>query len=317
MSVTETVPRLLILAFLLGAPCAAGRSGAAGAEASAAIPSRGAPVAVRQEPPHGIEDDLESLIAPLASRDNLTRKKGVRRFRRIVDAAAAERLVGLLPELEPAYRKALADALGSGGPWMPGVLRAVERGGAAGAAACSIVHSALAMRALKDDPPPVLDALSIFGEGAGFAFPGTWPRSVPLDELLDWINFLAVPTHPLVLSPDLGVDAAGGLAVGRTPVSGPAPVVMDLLLMERGLGVRLLETVTLVSRDGRGFRELDARGQDFDRVLLERILRSLSGTRDAACRRAALRALACLDPPGFFEGYLEEIRSGSRGDCLL
>jgi len=260
--------------------------------------------------------DLHSLIDSLVSADRLERERGARRFREAVDSEAAEELVRLLPGADLARRKAVMDALGAGGPWMPGVLRAAGQGGAAGTAAGSILRAALAARPLNDDPPPLLGGLPIFGKSVDLSFPGTWPRAVFLDELLDWINFLAGPTHPLVLSPDLGGGAARSLAVHRSPVSGPAPMAIDLLLMERGLGVIFLQTVTLVTPGGQSSDDLSAHGQEYDRMLLDRIIAVLSAAPDGPCRRAALQALAWLDPPGFFEGYLEDLRTGGRGDCL-
>jgi hypothetical protein len=92
-------------------------------------------------------------------------------------------------------------------------------------------------------------------------------------------------------------------------------MAIDLVLMERGLGVRFLETVTLVTPEGASCSDLSAHSQEFDRVLLDRIIETLAD-RSSAGRRQALQALAWLDPPGFFEGYVQELRSGGTGDCL-
>jgi len=230
----------------------------------------------------------------------------------------AERLVSRLDTFSPALGSALIGVMGNGGPWMPGVVRALEAPGETKASVRRILRAALMSRPRADEPLPLLDELQIFGDGVDLHFPGTWPRAVGLREFLDRVNFVAAPSHHFVLDPCLADDDIP--PIDCAPPAGPAHMVIDFVLMERGLGVRRFETVLLVTRDGGSCHGLSAHDEEFDRDLLDRIIDALADRpATAPSRRCAIQALAALGIPGFFDGYLNGLLEGpqtARDECL-
>lgn len=189
---------------------------------------------------------------------------------------------------------------------MPGVVRALDRSSSVKPFVGRILRTALLNRPRGDDPLPLLDELQIFGIGVDLRWRGTWPGAVSVDQFLDRINFEANPSHLFVLDPSL---AEGEIPpIERPPPAGPARMVIDFVLGERGLGVRRLETVLLVTEGGRSCHGLSAHDEEFDRILVDRIVdRLASQPATAASRKAAIGALAALGIPGLFDGYLREL----------
>jgi hypothetical protein len=260
---------------------------------------------------------LERLFPLLLSASRLEREDAALLFRAGLDSSSAEDLVVAMPGLPPALRKTLEELLGAGGPWIPGVAAAARRGGEAAAQAQAILLLALRKRPLADESSSSVGVADLFVDGVTLDFRGAWPGPVPLGELLDRINLLTGPSRPIVLSPEL----AGPVApVKEKPCSGPAPMVVDLLLAERGLGLKLLDTVALVVPGENGCFELDRENPEFDALLVKKVVLALSlpeaGGGGVAVRREALRALSWLEIPGFFEGAFRNVRAGDRGDCL-
>ncbi len=267
--------------------------------------------------------DLSPRFGELLSQDAALREKEARRFKELLgkapgeNRAGAEEILARLPAFPSGVRIELRGQLALGGPWMPGVLNALNRGGKTAREAASILRTSLEHRALKKIPPPRFGTFRLFGESVGFDFRGTWPGSVPLDLFLDRVNAHADPVYPFVLSPELGREASLKMALTEPPPSGPAPMVVDFVLMERGLGVMLLESVALVTRDGKACSKLSSEDQEYDAFLLDKIIRSCSGTGSRSReRRTAVRALAHLDIPGFFEGYFLRFLCGDRTASL-
>lgn len=262
-------------------------------------------------------DGLFDLLPTLVSEDDRERLVAAARFREKLDAESACELVLRLDRFDLPLRAAVIDVLSGGGPWMPGVLDALRRDPKTLDHARIIIRGALGQRPVDEDPPPLLDAMRVFPEGLRLDFMGTWPGPVPLADFLDHVNFTVRPACAFALSPEL----AGKAVVYERPLSGPAQVVLDFELQQRGLGLRLLESAVLVTPEGGGSRDLAASEQEFDTVLLDRIIDVIADPgADRRKLQAAMRALACLDPPGFFEGYYRllrassRVRDGSRGD---
>ncbi len=259
----------------------------------------------------------DSLLPLLISANRREREEACLLFRAGLDAPSAEKLVVTLPDLSPALRKAVVEQLGVGGPWIPGVVAAIRRGGKVAAQAQTVLLLALRKRPLPDESSPNVGAADLFSDGVTLDFRGAWPGPVPLGELLDRINLLTGPTRPIVLSPELAARIA---PVNKSPCSGPAPMVVDLLLAERGLGLKLLDTIALVVPGETGCFELDRENPEFDTLLVKKIVQALSlpeaGKGVAAVRREAMRALSWLEIPGLFEGAFRNARAGDREDSL-
>jgi len=274
--------------------------------------------------PSGSDEDLEperldALLHQLSAASLEARRRGATRLLKLLTPALAERIVARMPELSPVLQRALLHILGTGGPWMTGIVRGLCGTPAAADHAAAILARALQNRPLKPIQPASWSPIALFPPGMAFRFPGTWPRTYRLDELLDEINFWMAPAFPFVLSPELDDGARSEWHVDRAPPSGPASMVVDWILMERGLGMEILETVTLVVPGGPRYREallLDSDRED-DRLVLARAIGVLRDPASSGTtRRSARRALATLDIPGLFDGALEELK-GARPDGTL
>ncbi len=249
--------------------------------------------------------DSELDLDRLVSDDRRVREASAAHLRSVLTSRTAESLVGRFESFSPALRGALISLLGKGGPWMPGVVRALGRSDGAKPFVRRILHAALLTRPRSDDPLPLLDELQIFGEGVDLRPRGTWPGAVGLGEFLDWINFEANPSHHFVLDPCLAEREIA--PIERPPPAGPARMVIDFVLGQRGLGVRRLETVLLVTEGGRSCHGLSAHDEEYDLILVDRIVDTLAARpRSAASRKSSIEALAALGIPGLFDGYLTE-----------
>jgi len=256
--------------------------------------------------------DGEFRLDQLLSDDRGVREACVAHLRSQLTPNMAESLLGRFESLSPARRGALIGLLAKGGPWMPGVVRALGRDEGLKSPVGRILNTALLNRPRSDDPLPLLDELQIFGEGVGLRPRGTWPGAVGLGEFLDRINFDANPSHHFVLDPCLADRKIAPLE--EAPPPGPAPMVIDFVLGERGLGVRRLETVLLVTEGGRSCHGLSAHDEEYDQILVDRIVDTLSARPlSAAARRSAFAALAALGIPGFFDGFFGELKKSAHG----
>lgn len=261
-------------------------------------------------------DPFDNLLPRLVSPEATIRRDAVQTLKASLDSRSAARLLETLPGRASGVRRAVRETLASGGPWMPGILNALGRGGAVAGEARSILEAALRKRPGEDEPLRGMISIDFFEKDAGLVFSGPWPGPVPLDFVLQRINEAAGPACPFVLSPCLAGGGQSGLMLLREPLSGPAEMVLDLILMEQGLGIEMLETVVLVTRRGGSCDSLSPGEQKFDNRLLDEIMAIYAGSAQSGTRQAALNALAWLDPPGFFHGFLRDFRRDCGGGCL-
>jgi len=237
---------------------------------------------------------------------------------RKIDAEAASGLLKLLddPCMPQGKLLRIERALASGGPWFPALVGALGNGGKTSRTAAKVLMMSLDKRPLLFElPRPGEQHISVIDpfnssrarQGIALYFPGTWPGPVTLGDFLEGVNEEAAPNYPFVLRPDLGADSS--LVIRGKPLEGAAPLVLDRVLSKFGLGVTFLESIAMVEPGGKSTFGQTAIERKPDALLLEGALSVLNDPE--ACdgsRRAAFKAMAYLDLPGLFDGYLLDLR---------
>jgi len=263
------------------------------------------------------DDEFEGIpLTNLVNDDPAKRARAGKEIRSKLIFTNVHLLLSKMDDMPYSISKAVKEILASGGSWNMALIEALGSGDekAAGNAYEILVASAGYRPICNEFPSPdqmetsPIDPFGngAVGEGVALYFPGIWPESVNIIDLLDSINENAAPTFPFVLSPRLAIDT--GLNLADKPIEGPAPLVIDRLLGPLLLGVTYLESVALVEEKRSSVLNQFHTNRKEDKVLLTIVLDVLSD-KDAAkeVKSAAMRALAYLDLPGIFEGCYQSL----------
>ena len=107
-------------------------------------------------------DSLDAVLKLLVAPDPTVRRNAARSLKARLDPASAGALLAGLPGQESGVRRAVREVMAGGGPWMPGVLRALGKGEAVSLEARSVLDAALRKRPLEDEPLRGTISIDIF-----------------------------------------------------------------------------------------------------------------------------------------------------------